>query len=136
MATASLIENYIPGKVGDNQYDPRYKIYVVKRDDGPFSASWQEWRFAVDLGAGFYDGNNDSIYNPVDLNGNNVWDPTEDKPDLIGNVTTWCVFNDGQTPRTRFANVEPMGIEIRQSLFGYIHFFQLSYAMLFLLDMK
>ena len=47
-ATASLIENYIPGNVGANQYDPRYKIYVVTKFDQPFSASWQEWRFAVD----------------------------------------------------------------------------------------
>ncbi len=121
-ASASLIENYIPGKVGDNQYDPRYKIYVVTKYDGPFTASWQEWRFAVELGARFYDGDGDSIYNPIDLNGNNIWDPNEDKPDIIGDVTTWCVFNDGKNPRTRFANVPPMGIEIRQSLFGYYSF--------------
>ena len=121
-ASASLIENYIPGNVGSNQYDPRYKIYVINRGDLPFSTSWQEWRFAVELGARFYDGDGDSIYNPVDLNGNNIWDPNEDKPDIIGDVTTWCVFNDGQLTRTRFANVPPMGIEIRQSLFGYYSF--------------
>ena len=28
MATASLIENYIPGNVDSNQYDPRYDLYV------------------------------------------------------------------------------------------------------------
>ncbi len=99
MASASLIENYLPGKVGRNQYDPRYKVYVVTKYDGPFSSSWQQWKFAVDLGARFYDGNGDGIYNPVDLNGNNVWDPTEDKPDLIGEATTWCVFNDGQNSK-------------------------------------
>jgi hypothetical protein len=122
VATASLIENYIPGNVGADQYDPRYKVYAVTKYDGPFSPKWQEWSFAVDLGARFYDGNDDGIYNPVDLNGNNVWDPTEDKPDIIGEATTWCVYNDGQTPRIRFAGVEPIGIEIRQSLFGYYSF--------------
>ena len=30
-ASASLIENYIPGNVGANQFDPRYKIYVVTK---------------------------------------------------------------------------------------------------------
>ncbi len=122
VATASLIENYIPGNVGANQYDPRYKVYAVTKYDGPFSPKWQEWRFAVYLGARFYDGNGDGIYNPVDLNGNNVWDPTEDKPDIIGEAATWCIYNDGQTSRIRFAGVEPIGIEIRQSLFAYYSF--------------
>ena len=33
MASASLIENYLPGNVDSNQHDPRYKIYVVKEND-------------------------------------------------------------------------------------------------------
>ena len=69
-ASASLIENYKPGNVGANQHDPRYKIYVVNEGDQPFGPSWQEWIFAVIIGAEFYDGDNDGIYNPVDLNGN------------------------------------------------------------------
>lgn len=121
-ATASLIENYIPGNVGANQYDPRYKVYEVSKYDVPFGAEWQEWQFAVDLGARFYDGNNDGVYSPVDLNGNNLWDPDEDKPDIVGDITTWCVYNDGKMPRVRFENIEPQGIEIRQSLFGYYSF--------------
>ena len=36
------------------------------------------------------------IYDPIDLNGNNQWDPNEDKPDIIGDKTAWCVYNDGQ----------------------------------------
>ena len=75
MASASLIENYLPGNVGSNQYDPRYKIYVVKESDQPFGPSWQEWIFAVEIGAEFYDGDNDGVYNPIDLNGNGEWDP-------------------------------------------------------------
>ena len=38
------------------------------------------------------------IYDPIDLNGNNRWDPNEDKPDLLGyeySQTAWCVYNDG-----------------------------------------
>jgi hypothetical protein len=119
-ATASLIENFIPGNVNSNQFDPRNKIYVIKKGDPAFGPSWQEWAFAVELGAKFYDGDNDEIYNPVDLNGNGIWDSDEDRPDLIGDQLAWCVFNDGQpAPRLRFEGGKPIGIEIRQSVFGY-----------------
>jgi len=118
-ASASLIENYLPGNVDSNQYDPRYKIYVVNENDQPFGPSWQEWSFAVGIGAEFYDGDNDGIYNPVDLNGNGEWDINEDRPDIIGDQIAWCVFNDAVTPRLRFAGVPPLGIEIHQTVFGY-----------------
>jgi len=116
MSTASVIENYLPGNVDSNQYDPRYKIYVVKESDQPFGPSWQEWIFAVGIGAEFYDGDRNGIYNPVDLNGNGVWDLNEDRPDIIGDQIAWC---DGVFPRVRFENVPPLGIEIHQTLFGY-----------------
>ncbi len=41
-----------------------------------------------------------------------------------------------KTPRIRFEGVEPMGIEISKACLVTIHFHQLNYAMLFLLDMK
>jgi len=118
-ATASLIENHLPGPFGSNQFDPRHKVYVVKKTDPHFGPSWQEWVFAVELGAKFYDGDGDGIYNPVDKNNNGVWDPDEDRPDLIGDELAWSVYNDGVTPRLRFVDAEPVGIEIRQSVFGF-----------------
>ena len=118
-ASASLIENYLPGNVDSNQNDPRFRIYVVKESDQPFGGSWQKWSLAVDIGAEFYDGDNDGVYNSVDLNGNGEWDINEDRPDIIGDQIAWCVFNDGVTPRLRFENVPPLGIEIHQTVFGY-----------------
>ncbi len=97
LASASLVEDYIAGTVGMDPNDPLASIYKVAATDVPFGQSWQDWIDAVDLGADFYDGNNDGIYNPVDLNGNNLWDPDEDKPDLILDETYWCVFNDGRS---------------------------------------
>ena len=47
------------------------------------------------LGADFYDGDGDGIYNPVDINGNSLWDLDEDCPDILGDETLWCVFHDG-----------------------------------------
>ena len=98
--------------------DPLASIYKVAATDVPFGQSWQDWIDAVDLGADFYDGNNDGIYNPVDLNGNNLWDPDEDKPDLILDETYWCVFNDGVPAIQRRWQAEPQGIEIRQTIFA------------------
>ena len=121
-ATASLIENMTPGTVESGPNDPDAVIYVVNKEDEPFGLSWQDWKTAVDkFDADFYDGNGDGEYNPVDLNGNGVWDPDEDMPDLLGDETVWCVYTDGQpgAQRLRFAGVNPQGIEIRQTVFGF-----------------
>jgi len=118
--SASIIENYLPGKVGQDPADPKNLVYVLRSDDIPFDYSWQLWGDAVELGADFYDGDDDGIYNPVDKNQNQIWDPDEDMPDLLGDQTAWCVFNDGQpgNERLRFAGVDPQGIEIHQTLFA------------------
>lgn len=121
-ASASLIQNMVPGTVESGPNDPDAVMYVIKRDDPPFGQSWQDWKTAVDkFGADFYDGDGDGQYNPVDKNGNSIWDVDEDAPDLLGDETAWCVYNDGQpgAQRTRFAGVNPQGIEIRQTIFGF-----------------
>jgi hypothetical protein len=117
--TASRIEDYVPGKIGTIPQDSINIIYVVKSADPPFGQSWQNWKSAVSQGADFYDGNNDGIYNPVDLNSNGKWDPDEDRPDLLGDITAWCVYNDGLPADQRtFNDVNPQGIEIQQTVFA------------------
>lgn len=119
MASASRVEDYIPGTVADGEEDPRAQIYVVRADE-PFGDAWTEWSDAVDLGANFVDGDGDGIYNPVDLNGNGEWDENEDSPDILGDETTWCVFNDGvESTNRRYTNVDPQGIEVRQTMWAY-----------------
>jgi len=121
-ASASLVENMTPGTVESGPNDPDAVIYVVNKEDEPFGPSWQDWKTAVDkFDADFYDGDGDGQYNPVDLNGNGKWDPDEDMPDLLGDETAWCVYTDGQpgAQRTRFAGVNPQGVEIRQTIFGF-----------------
>ncbi|MGB9664699.1 MAG: hypothetical protein ACPL25_07250 [Ignavibacteria bacterium] len=120
VATASRIQDYRPGPVGSDPADPKNKLYIVRSDEEPFSASWQEWKDAVSLGADFYDGDNDGKYNPVDKNGNGQWDPDEDRPDLLGDETVWCVINDGvPAGDRRYTDVNPLGIEIHQTVFGF-----------------
>jgi hypothetical protein len=119
-ASATLVEDYVQGLVGDPN-DPRAVLYVVNEQDEPFGQSWQDWKDAVDLGADFYDGDGDGVYNPIDKNNNGEWDDDEDMPDLIGSETVWCVYNDGLpiAQRRWAAGNLQVGVEVRQSVFGF-----------------
>jgi hypothetical protein len=119
VASASLVEDYLPGKVGSSVNDPKNSIYVVNKRDTPFNLTWQNWKDAVSLGAEFYDGDGDGIYNPVDKNWNGTWDRNEDAPSLIGDEIAWCIYNDGLPQNQRRWNtVSPQGIEVRQTIFA------------------
>lgn len=119
VSSASLIRDYQAGNVGSDPSAPENIIYVVAANDPPFGASWQNWSNAVVLGADFYDGDGDGIYNPVDKNNNGIWDPDEDKPDILGDLTAWCAYNDGVPASQRLWQGEPQGIEIQQTIFAY-----------------
>src|SRR3972149_4872059 len=63
------------------------------------------------------------VYDPLDLNGNNQWDRNEDRPDIIGGFTAWCVYNDGVATEDRAFEGEPMGIEIQQTVFAFYSYY-------------
>ena len=128
--TSSRVNDYLPGTYANGQNDPRAQLYVVTAADPPFDLgisdptkkSWTQWKDAVALGADFYDGDHDGVYNPVDKNGNGKWDPDEDRPDILGDVTAWCVYSDQMPPPLRlngFNDVNPQGIEIRETVFAF-----------------
>jgi hypothetical protein len=117
--TDNRILDYVPGRVGTIPNDPGNILYVVRGSDPEFGESWQQWKAAVSQGADFYDGNHDGLYNPVDQNANGRWDADEDRPDLLGDVTAWCVYNDGVPANKRsYSDVNPQGIEIQQTVFA------------------
>ena len=126
-ATASRTEDYEAGNASWNttddiqETDDTYAgMYLVRSSDPPFGEVWQNWGVAVEAGAYFYDGDGDGVYNPVDKNGNGIWDPEEDSPDILGDETIWCVYNDAVQPTFRnWINVNPQGIEIRQTVWAY-----------------
>ena len=120
VAPSSLVEDYVPGTVQYGRADSRNVMYVLNSQDPPFGQSWQDWKDAVALGADFYDGDGDGQYNPIDKNGNGKWDPDEDAPDLLGDETVWCVYNDGLAQgQRRWNTVSPLGIEVRQTVFAF-----------------
>jgi hypothetical protein len=119
VASASLVEDYLPGEVGSPGYWSE-QLYRLRSDDPPFGLSWLDWIDAVYLGADFYDGDGDGIYNPVDKNGNSIWDLDEDRPDILGNEMLWCVYHDGvPVVQRRWNTTLEVGVEIRQSVFAY-----------------
>ncbi|MCX8106877.1 MAG: T9SS type A sorting domain-containing protein [Ignavibacterium album] len=118
--TSSRILDYLPGTVDTSFPSTNSNLFVIKASDPDFSNSWLEWTDAVNYGADFYDGNGDGLYTPVDFNGNGDWDESEDRPGLIGNVTTFFVCNDRMpSSLRRFNNMIPLGIEIRQSTYAF-----------------
>lgn len=120
VASALRISDYEKGTYKFGTNDPRNSIYILESSKGDFNSQWDDWKHAVELGANYYDGNKDGRYDPVDLNKNGKWDINEDRPDLLGDATAWCVYKDSKSPNLRiFNDVEPQGIEIRQSVFGY-----------------
>ncbi|MEN8192636.1 MAG: T9SS type A sorting domain-containing protein [Bacteroidota bacterium] len=126
-STASRVEDYIAGQAAwDTENDVQTTddtyagMYLIRTSDEHFGPEWQTWAEAVEAGAYFYDGDGDGVYNPVDKNGNGEWDPEEDCPDILGDETVWCVYNDAIAPNTRrFPAVNPQGIEIRQTSWAY-----------------
>lgn len=114
-----LLQDYMSGRVNPTPIEPPVGFYVVKKTDPAFGQSWQDWINAVYLGADFYDGNGDGNYTPFDRNGNGVWDPNEDMPDLLGDETAWCVYSDNVPQSLRRWLSPPYGIEIRQTIFAY-----------------
>jgi hypothetical protein len=113
-----MLRDYRPGIVGTAPDLPQNKIYVVSADDPPFGQSWQDWKKAVALGAEFYDGDGDGIYNPVDINENGTWDINEDMPLMLGDQTVWYVYNDGIPADQRRWSIEPKQIEVAQTIFA------------------
>lgn len=119
VARSISLEDYIPGVVGSYPEDSKNLIYEVHGDSPPFGVEWLKWKDAVEQGAYFYDGDGNGIYDPIDHNGNGVWDLNEDRPDLLYDATFFTVFNDGKpNSQRRFNNIDPLGIEIRQTIFA------------------
>lgn len=109
--------HYRPGPIGSNSAHPSVNLYVIESSEPAFSQSWQTYRFAVQNGAPFYDGDNDGIYNPVDKNGNGQWDEDEDAPEMIGDISTWSVINDSYFTTPAF-NI-PQKVEVQISTFSF-----------------
>jgi hypothetical protein len=76
--------------------DPLHRVYRINRGDGPENPDYANW--PVEYGA------------PVDENGN---------PQIIGDATVWCVFNDADPSTHTNMNAPPLGVEVQLTAFGF-----------------
>lgn len=105
---ASRIFDFQPGPWGTDPDDAKARLYEVRSADLQGSQSYIDWADAVSVGAEY-----------VDVDGDGKYDPTVDKPDLLGDRTIWCVYNDGVPFRNRDLGGTPLGVEIYQSIWGF-----------------
>ncbi len=120
MASYSLAELFLPGLAYQNySFEAFQNQYLVKESDPHFGDSWKDWEIAAALGADFYDGNGDGIYQAIDQNNNGVWDLTEDSPLKNCSNISYSIYHDGNFSNWlyRFTDSREQGIEIHQSLF-------------------
>ncbi len=104
-AASEYSMEYVPGSFGSNQDEEAFRIYSIHSGDNT-SKDWQNW--PVDQGAPW-----------VDADGDGVYDPDVDHPDIRGDLFHWYVMNDGDSSQHRgLWDTQPLGIEVRVSQFG------------------
>lgn len=109
LAIAEYSSEYIPGPIalGVDINDPRWKVYKISTGDNalnnPDYANWP-----VEDGAPW-----------TDVNSNGIWESGIDIPELKGNQTVWCVFNDDDPNFIHRINPQPLGVEVQLTGFAY-----------------
>ena len=85
-----LVFEWQQGKWGMMPNDTLARFYVVNQSDDFGSPAYINWADAVSVGASFQD-----------LNGDGLYDPFVDRPDIWGERTIWTPFNDGTPDSVR-----------------------------------
>lgn len=109
VAIAEYAYEYVAGPIGlgINPADDRWRVYKISRgDDALSNPDYANW--PGDDGAPY-----------IDVNGNGVWDSGTDTPELIGDQTVWCVFNDNDPAVHTNQNTPPLGIEVQLTAFAF-----------------
>jgi len=110
MAPASLIEEWQPGTFTMDPTDPLAKFYVVDKTDGFGSQPYIDWADAVSMGAEFQD-----------LNGDGMYDPNVDRPDMLGDKIIWCPLSDQTDLAIRAGGLatDPLDLEVHQHVWAF-----------------
>ena len=110
-AVAEYGPEFVSGPWGSDPLSNEHKLYKVNYsdlNDPAFNDDFQNW--PTDLGAPWVDNNSNGIYEPLP-NG-------PDHPHFIGEQVIWYVMNDGDVnAHTQFGS-EPLGLEVRVTLWG------------------
>jgi len=104
VTVAEYSSEYVPGSMMAGSYDPnyldsKYRVYKLYRDSMTSNPNVDYLQWPADQGA------------PLDSAGN---------PMLLGDQTTWCVYNDAKSGehQNNAGSSAPMGIEVRQTVWA------------------
>ena len=115
-AVAEYGPEFTPGPYSSDGTDPTDRLYKVNVTDisdpesNPDFAAWP-----IHQGAPWVDEDGDGIYTPLPEG--------PDHPDFIGDQVIYFVMNDGVADDHNIFNTEPLGIEVRMTIWGYNQYF-------------
>jgi len=105
-AIVDYTSEFTPGLLADTMDNDSNRIYTLTSEDGPSSQDWQSW--PVQQGAPWIDEDN-----------NGEWNPDIDTPAIKGDQFAWSVMHDGYQPNhANYYNTQPLGVEVRTSVYG------------------
>ncbi|MBD3298151.1 MAG: hypothetical protein GF341_05805, partial [candidate division Zixibacteria bacterium] len=111
IALAEYSDEFVPGPFGGDQGAEKNRVYKIRRGDTPESnPDFADWPFEDGAPALKAADGSDSL----DAGGNLI-------PGLIGDMTLWSVFNDGDgTAHNNDAgDTEPLNIEVHSTTFAF-----------------
>ena len=97
------------GSDGTNPADVLYKVNISDLDNPAGNADFANWPVAQ--GAPWVDVDGDGVYTPMPGG--------VDHPDFIGDQVIYYVMNDGVATDHSIFNTDPLGVEVRMTIWGY-----------------
>lgn len=100
------------GSDGTGTSDVLYKVNISDLNDPAANPDFANW--PVDQGAPWVDVDSNLVYEPMTAAGDGG-----DHPEFIGDQVIFYVMNDGLTTNHDIFNTDPLGLEIRMTIWGY-----------------
>lgn len=97
------------GSDGTDPADVLYKVNISDLDDPAGNPDFAAW--PVDQGAPWVDEDGDGVYTPMPGG--------LDHPEFIGDQVIYYVMNDGVTTDHKIFGTDPLGVEVRTTIWGY-----------------
>jgi hypothetical protein len=108
-ACAEYSYEYGAGPIGANINDPQWKMYKIKRgDDATNNPDYANWITYGGPALRNYNNTADSL----DGGGNKI-------PNLIGDMTVFCIYNDGDASLHTMSKTLPIGVEVHLTAWAY-----------------
>jgi len=124
-AVAEYGTEFTPGPWGSDgtaAADRLYKVNITDLSDPESNPDFAAW--PVHQGAPWVDEDGDGIYTPLP--------DGPDHPEFIGDQVIFYVMNDGVRNDHSIFNTEPLGIEVRMSIWGYNSYLDLLNDVMFI----